>query len=79
MTIDYLIPLHKPSTRHVGTIVYILKSVGSRGYTFSLERLKSRGISRNVFYIETIFRGPDCQRSVKRRGKCKTHFLLHNF
>jgi hypothetical protein len=25
MMIDYLIPLHKPSTRHVGDIVYILK------------------------------------------------------
>jgi hypothetical protein len=32
MTIYYLIPLHKPSTRHVGDIVYILKK-------FRIERL----------------------------------------
>jgi hypothetical protein len=49
MTIDYLIPLHKPTTRHVGDIVYLKKSVGSRGYTFSLDRWKSRGIGRDVF------------------------------
>jgi hypothetical protein len=49
MTIDYLIPLHKSSTRHVGDIITFLKSVGSRGYTFSLDRWKSRGIRRNVF------------------------------
>jgi hypothetical protein len=36
MTIDYLIPLHKPSTHHVGDIVYLKKSVGPTGYTYFL-------------------------------------------
>jgi hypothetical protein len=31
MTIDYLLPLSKPSTRQVADIVYLKKSVGSRG------------------------------------------------
>jgi hypothetical protein len=49
MTIDYLIPLHKPLTRHVGDIVYLKKSVGSRGYTYFLRPLESGGIGCDVF------------------------------
>jgi hypothetical protein len=31
MTIDYLLPLSKPSTRQVADIVYLKKIVGSQG------------------------------------------------
>ena len=49
MTIEHLRPKHKPSTHHVGDIVYIKKSVGSKGYTFFWDRWKCRGIGRDVF------------------------------
>jgi hypothetical protein len=53
MTIDYLIPLHKPSKRHVGDIVYLKKSVGSRGYTYFLRPLeKSRYRPRCFFALK---------------------------
>jgi hypothetical protein len=31
------------------------------------------------FYIETIFRDPDCQQSIQIAEEGKTHFLVHNF
>jgi hypothetical protein len=67
--------------RHVmsATSFKLKKSVGSRGYTFFLERWKSRGIGRNVFYIEMIFRDPDRQRSIKIAVEGKTHLLVYNF
>jgi hypothetical protein len=80
MTIDYLIPLHKPLKRHVGNIVYLKKSVGLRCYTYFHRPLeKSRHRQRCFFYIETIFRDPDRQRSVKIAVKGKAHFLVQNF
>jgi hypothetical protein len=50
MMIDYLIPLHKPSTCHVGDIVYIKKSVGSRGYTFFLRPLEKSRYKPQCFF-----------------------------
>jgi hypothetical protein len=66
MKIVYLLPLSLPSTRHVGDIVYLLKK-GSivRLLLTTLDLWKSRGIGRNVFYIETILRDRDRQRSTK--------------
>ncbi len=48
MTIGYLRPKHKPSTRHVGRHrLHQKKSVGSKGHTF-FYRWKHRGIGHNV-------------------------------
>jgi hypothetical protein len=53
MTIDYLIPLYKPSTRHVGDIIYLKEFVGSRGYTFFLRPLeKSRYRPQGFFTLK---------------------------
>jgi hypothetical protein len=45
-----------------------------------LDLWKSLGIGRDVFfYIETIFRDPYRQRSIKIAVDVKTHILVHNF
>ncbi len=65
MTINYLAPKHKPSTRHVGDIVYTKKSAGSKGYTFFWTAGIVEVKAAMFFYIEAI--------------EGKTHFLVHNF
>jgi hypothetical protein len=53
MTINYLIPLHKPSTRHVGDIVYIKKSVGSKDYTYIFRPLEKSRYRLQCFLTAT--------------------------
>ncbi len=80
MTIDYLLPLSKPSTRQVADIVYLKEKCWiARLRLTSLDLCKSRGIGHNVFYIETILRDPDHQRLIKIAVEGMTHFLVHNF
>ncbi len=51
MTIDYLLPLSKPSTPQVADIVYLKKKCRiARLRLISLDLWKSRGIGRNVFF-----------------------------
>jgi hypothetical protein len=49
MTIEHLRPKHKPSTRHVGDIVYIKKKCWIERLHFFLDRWKRRGIGLDVF------------------------------
>jgi hypothetical protein len=50
MTIDYLLPPSKPSTRQVANIVYLKKKCRiARLRLTSLDLWKSRGIGGNVF------------------------------
>jgi hypothetical protein len=53
MTINYLIPLHKPSTRHFGDIVYIFKKCRIERLHFFLRPLeKSRYRPRCFFTLK---------------------------
>ncbi len=62
MTVDYLLPPSNPSTRQVADIIYLKKKCRiARLRHTSLDLFKRRGIGRDVFYIETIFRDPDRQ------------------
>ncbi len=79
MKIIYLLPLSLPSTscqRHrlpskKGRIVRLLLT--------TLDLWKSQGIGCDVFYIETIPRDRDRQRSTKISVEGKIFIIVHNF
>jgi hypothetical protein len=76
MNIVNLLPLS--STRQVADIVYLRKKGRIvRLLLTTLDLWKSRGTGRDVFYIETIPRDPDRQRSIKIVVEGKIHILVH--
>ncbi len=68
MTIEHLRPKHNPSTRHVGDIIQIKKSVGSKGYTFLFGPL------------ETSRYRPQCFFTLKQqRARPISLYIIYNF